>query len=435
MSPVLTKEGLFAVATVLSNGEMKFNLYSTSVGHPDWEDINRRADKMVQEVSGVVEFDSGTLEEKAAEVRRVAGGLSTFARSLFTNHARLKKGDHTLLPPYFILTMLNKCNFSCTYCDNHAYKGYYDLPEIKDIGLEQSKEILRIIGKNVSAIYFCGGEPTLHKDLPELAEYAASINYFPIMINTNGSRFHDILKDPRYTSALKNLDIIIISLDALNLDKLSNVWGVKKALGEQVIVNILALRRLQEKVRFKLMVNTVITPETIDEADAILDWTNDLGIWYSPVPMNRGPHIHEDLKSNPDYHALCDKIIARKKQGYKILGSRRLIESLVKGKSIKCFPSLIPHVDGDGYTYWPCKTASAMEPIKLNVLDFESWDDLYQAAEKVMSVKDIHGKGPGQCGGDCQWMQNYVSDALARGVAHPIRSGALLEITEFIGAV
>jgi MoaA/NifB/PqqE/SkfB family radical SAM enzyme len=423
------------MATVLSNGDLEFNLYSAGAGHPDWDVISGRAARMVDEVSGAIEFDSGTLAEKAAEVRRVAGGLSTFARALLTNHARLKRGEHNLLPPYFILTMLNRCNFRCTYCDNHAYKGYYDLPEIKDIGLEQSKEILRIIGKNVSAIYFCGGEPTLHKDLPELAEYARSINYFPIMINTNGSRFHDILKETRYSRLLKNLDIIIISLDALDLDRLSSVWGVKKELGEQVIVNILALRRLKEKVRFKLIVNTVITPETIAEADSILDWTNDLGIWYSPVPMNRGPHIHEDLKSNPAYHALCDKIIARKKQGYKILGSRRLIESLVKGKSIKCFPSLIPHVDGDGYTYWPCKTASAMEPIKLNVLDFESWYDLYQAAEKVMSVKDIHGKGPGQCGGDCQWMQNYVSDALARGVAHPIRSGALLEITEFIGAV
>jgi len=78
-------------------------------------------------------------------------------------------------------------------------------------------------------------------------------------------------------------DIVIVSLDALNLDRLSTVWGVKKNTCEQVMVNILALRRLQSKVRFKLMVNTVITPETVAEADSILDWANDLGIWYSPV--------------------------------------------------------------------------------------------------------------------------------------------------------
>jgi MoaA/NifB/PqqE/SkfB family radical SAM enzyme len=423
------------MASALSESDLQFDLYTPRDRHPDWADVGARADRMVREVSEVAEFDSGTIEEKTSELRRVAGGLSTFARSLLTNHARLKRGDHTLLPPYFILTMHNKCNFRCTYCDNHAYEGYYDLPEIKELDLEQSKNMLQIIGKNVSGIYFCGGEPTMHKNLPELAEYASSINYFPIMINTNGSRFHDILKDPRYRRLLKNLDIIIISLDALNIDNLSKVWGVKKELGEQVIVNILALRRLQEKVRFKLIVNTVITPQTVAEADSILDWTNDLGIWYSPVPMNSGPGINEELKSNPDYRALCDKIVSRKKQGYKILGSRRLIESLVRGKKIKCFPSLIPHVDGDGYTYWPCKTASSLKPVKLNVLDFELWDDLYQAAEKVISVKNIHGKGPGQCGADCQWMQNYVSDALARGVEKPIRSGALLEIAEFIGAV
>lgn len=412
-----------------------YELYNPKEGHPDWTELSSRAEGLVDELCGVLEVDTGTLPEKAAEVRRVAGGLRTFSSSMLTNHSRIKRGEHNLLPPYFIWTMLNDCNFRCTYCDNHSSKGYYDLPKLDLLDMDDSKRLLDIIGKNVSAVYFCGGEPTLRKELPELAEYANRIGYFPLMINTNGSRFHVILKDPRYSRLLKNLDIIIVSLDALDLEKLSGVWGVKKSLCEQVVVNILSLRRLQEKVRFKLMVNTVITPETIDEADSILDWANDMDIWYSPVPMNRGPVIDPGLASSLEYSALCDKIVSRKKKGFKILGSSRLINGLVRGEKIECFPSLIPHVDGDGYTYWPCKASSNIKPVKLNVLDYRSFDELYMVAEEMISVKEIHGNGPGQCGSDCHWMQNHVSDALAKGIAKPIRSGALLDIFEFIGRI
>jgi hypothetical protein len=180
-------------------------------------------------------------------------------------------------------------------------------------------------------------------------------------------------------------------------------------------------------------VNTVITPETVGEADSILDWTNDMDIWYSPVPMNRGPGIDPRLESSSEYEALCEKIISRKKQGYKILGSARLIGGLVRSRRIRCYPSLIPHVDGDGMTYWPCKAAESFEPLKLNVLDYPSFDALYRDAERRLSVRNIHGRGPGQCGADCQWMQNHVSDALAGGIEHPIKSGALSDIFEFIG--
>lgn len=409
-------------------------LYRRKEGHPDWDALEERASLLVREVGESADLRS-TPAEHAAKGRRVARGLATFTRSAWVNHRRLRRGEHFLMPPYFIWTMHNRCNFRCTYCDNHAFRGYYDLPEVQPLDLERGKRLLEVVGRNVSGVYFCGGEPTLHENLPEYAEHAARVSYFPIMINTNGSRFHRTLPDPRYSRLLKNLDIVIVSLDALDLDRLAEVWAVKRELCEQVIVNILALRSLQEKVRFKLMVNTVITPETIEEADAILDWANERGIWYSPVPMNHGPGIDEGLKSNPAYAALCDKIIARKKAGFKVLGSRSLIEGLLTGRGIKCFPSLIPHVDGDGHTYWPCKAASQIEPVKLNVLDYNSFDSLYRAAERMISVRDIHGSGPGQCGADCQWMQNYVSDALARGMEHPLSSGALREIVEFIGAV
>jgi len=351
------------------------------------------------------------------------------------NYASIRRGDHTLIPPYFIWTMHNACNFRCSYCDNHSGKKYFDLPNDGVLDTELGKKLLRIVRKDVTGIYFCGGEPTLRADLPELTDHAHGLNYFPLMINTNGSRFHKMLPDPRYSKWLKQMDIVIVSLDALNLDRLSDVWGMKKDVCEQVMVNILALRRLQSRVRFKLMVNTVITPETIAEADSILDWANDLGIWYSPVPMNCGANVNEKLTSLPEYRALCSKILDRKKKGYKILGSKRLIENLLGSSKIVCRPSLKPHVDIDGSLIWPCKTKSSIEPVRINMLEYESLDAAYSAAAKLIDPANIHGNGPGQCGADCNWMQNYVTDIYARGLENPLSSGLLSEMFEFAGIV
>ncbi|MFA6449476.1 MAG: radical SAM protein [bacterium] len=415
--------------------DLNFKLYSPGEGHPDWKAVWEKSGELEAEALKVIETDDGTPGELIAETQRIAGALATNAKSMAKNFARIHRGDHTLIPPYIIWTMHNACNFRCSYCDNHSGKKYFDLSNEGALDTEQGKKLLRIVRKDVTGIYFCGGEPTLRADLPELTDYAHGLDYFPLMINTNGSRIHKMLPDARYSKWLKQMDIIIVSLDALNIGRLTDVWGMKKDLCEQVMVNILALRRLQPKVRFKLIVNTVITPETIGEAESILDWANDLGIWYSPVPMNCGSNVNEMLTALPEYRALCAKILRRKKEGYKILGSRRLLENLLYSKKVVCRPSLKPHVDIDGSLIWPCKTKSNLTPVKINVLRHDSLDSAYAAGAKMINPTNIHGHGPGQCGADCNWMQNYVSDVYARGLENPLAGGFLAEMFEFTGIV
>lgn len=415
------------------DADMTFKRYVSRDGHPDWDVVKSRSESLAAEALEVIEVDDGSPSELFAETQRIARALVTTSRTTIKNRARVKKNDYTLIPPFFIWTMHNTCNFRCSYCDNHSGEKYFDLSNKGALDTEQGKKLLKIIRKDATGVYFCGGEPTLRKDLPELTDYAHSIDCFPLMINTNGSRIHKMLPDPRYSKWLKQMDVVIVSLDALNIDKLSTVWGMKREECEQVMVNILALRRLQSSVRFKLMVNTVITPETIGEADAILDWANDLGIWFSPVPMNSGANVSGGLTSMPEYQALCAKILRRKKEGEKILGSTRLLENLLMSKPIKCQPSLKPHVDIDGSLIWPCKTKSALQPVKLNMLEYGSLDEAYKQAAKMINPTNIHGHGSGQCGADCSWMQNYVTDAYTRGIEKPLTSGLIKELFEFAG--
>lgn len=409
--------------------------YKPLPGHPRPADVNARADELVKQALEVIDTDTGTLQESVDKAKRVADALTTVLKSYRTNYKRFHADDHTLIPPYIIWTMHNTCNFRCSYCDNHRGEKYFDLKNDGKLDTEQGKKMLKIVRENTTGIYFCGGEPTVRQDLPELVSEARRLNFFPLMINTNGSRIHKMLPDPRNASFLKNMDIIIVSMDALDTARLSEVWGVKEDLCEQVIANILALRRLQKRVRFKLMVNTVITPETVHEADAVLDWANHHDIWFSPVPMNCGPRVNNVLLENADYQALVKKIMRRKEQGHKILGSRRLIRDLLEGKPIKCYPSLKPHIDIDGSLIWPCKVASNIDPVKINVLEHGSLDSAYLAAAARINPTNIHGHGPSQCGSDCNWMQNYTTDAYVRGLRKPVGGGLFKELFEFAGVV
>ena len=62
-------------------------------------------------------------------------------------------------------------------------------------------------------------------------------------------------------------------------------------------------------------------------------------------------------------------------------------------------------------------------------------DAAYRAAAERIDPYNIHGHGPGQCGSDCNWMQNYVTDFYVKNLSNPLTSGLLSEIGQFVGKV
>ncbi len=412
----------------------EFHHYTPQEGHPHWPAVREEAAALVEELQQHLNLAPLTPRERVQDAARIASALGATGVAAVKNRRRLRRGDHNLLPPYFTWTMHNTCNFRCTYCDNHQGEAYFNLPNKGRLNTEQGKQLLDTAGKDVRGIMFCGGEPTLRKDLPELVDHAWHAGYFPLMVNTNASRLHQVLRQENYRHWLRQMDVIVVSLDALTLEHLTGLWGVQQEQCQQVVVNLLALRMLQEQVRFKLIINTVITPETLEEANHLVDFANDMGIWFSAVPVNKGPTANAALMADPAYQALRQKILRRKSEGYRILGSTTLVRRLLAGDGLQCFPTLKPHIDIDGHLYWPCKTKSAVNPVKVNVLDFDSLDGAYRHAATLINPTRFHGTDPGQCGADCNWTQNYVSDLYGKGLSHPLRGGVLREIAEFVGA-
>jgi MoaA/NifB/PqqE/SkfB family radical SAM enzyme len=391
----------------------EFKRYKPRVGHPDWPRLAREAKEAAAELRPRLKKPEGGIRN---HLRR-ASAVKTTASNYLINRKRARAGREDLLPLYFVWTMLRTCNFECSYCCDHQGSKYPDLPNQGVLDTQQAKQLLKVMRTRTPSVYFAGGEPTLRKDLPELTQEAHDLNYYPIIINTNGSTLDRVLKKKEWENWLAQMDIIIVSLDALDLDTLGKMWVYKQP--EQVIRNLLMLRELSAEMGFRLMVNTVIQPGNVQHAKDALDFANDMGIYVCSVPMNEGAVINDELAIDPEYTRFGETLLERKREGLPISGSLRLNQRLFSSAPLNCRNTVKPHIDFDGTLVWPCKAAVNVKPEYVNVLDFDNVDDLYAHASSVVDPTRFHGPAKNQCGGNCNWAQNYSTDAYVDGMLHP----------------
>lgn len=352
---------------------------------------------------------------------RMLRSLGTFTRNLVHNRRCLAGGDEAIRPLFFIWTMLNACNFACTYCDNHRGQKYPELSNAGRLDTRSGAELLRVMRTGTSALYFCGGEPTLRRDLPELAEVAAGLGYWPLMVNTNGSRFHHLLTEPAWVRWLTQMDVIIVSLDSLDLDVLAQMYVYERP--EEVIVNVLALSELSKRAGFKLFLNTVIQPDRLQDARDVLGFAREIGAYFSCVPMNTRAQIHESLARDPDYVALAEEIIRYSEEGGRVVGGTTFLRRLLFSDPIRCHPTAFLHVSPQGEVIWPCKPSVKIEPVQVPVLGKRTLDEVWDEGRTAIEPTGFHGCGPDQCGGDCNWAQHYVGDSIVRFLRKPLAQG------------
>jgi MoaA/NifB/PqqE/SkfB family radical SAM enzyme len=186
------------------------------------------------------------------------------------------------------------------------------------------------------------------------------------------------------------------------------------------------LRILQNFVQFKLVANTVITEDNIEECFDILDFCCDLGICFSPVSANIKHKPNYTLLKTPRYLALVDKILERADQGYPMIASSRMLKQLLHAENIQCYPTVFDHVDYTGEIFWPCKTYS--DAAMINVLDYKNLHEVHKAAEKLIDPTNFQAL----CGGECAWMQDMVTDSYGKALMGLFESGVLKEIIGLI---
>ena len=109
------------------------------------------------------------------------------------------------------------CNFRCVYCHNFDFVEY-KYPRLSD---EYIENFLKNRKGMLDGIVICGGEPTIHKDLPNYCRLIKNAGY-KIKLDTNGS-YPGMLK---FLIEMKLIDFVAMDVKA-PWEKYEEIIGVK----------------------------------------------------------------------------------------------------------------------------------------------------------------------------------------------------------------
>lgn len=120
------------------------------------------------------------------------------------------------------------CNNDCEFCFISQIANYFPSKKNKTFRpLASVKKDLRKMIKKTKYIVLTGGEPTIREDLTEIIEYANSIGFEKIKIESNGRRF----SNPKYCDDICSLtdnlkfNITILGASSKIHDKITNRKG------------------------------------------------------------------------------------------------------------------------------------------------------------------------------------------------------------------
>jgi 12,18-didecarboxysiroheme deacetylase len=204
--------------------------------------------------------------------------------------------------PVVVWNMTRRCNLKCVHC----YAQAKDIEFENELSTEEGKDLIDDLASFGSPVMlFSGGEPTLRKDLPELAAYAREKGMRAV-ISTNGT-----LIDRNMAKKLKDvgLSYVGVSLDGIREtnDKFRGMKGAFDAA-------LRGLHNCQEE-GIKVGLRFTINKQNVRDIPAIFDLLEEEKIpricFYHLVYAGRGSEmVNEDLSLEESRQAV-DLILER----------------------------------------------------------------------------------------------------------------------------
>ena len=147
--------------------------------------------------------------------------------------------------------LTKSCNMRCKFC----YATFNDIGVVKHDFLK-SAEIIKMLAKaKFKKMNFAGGEPTLVKELPELAKLSKELGMVTTIV-TNGAK---LAQKEVYDSLIPHLDWVAISIDSLSDE--SNLSSGRAVNGKTALTETY-YKELITKLKadgVKVKINTVVS--------------------------------------------------------------------------------------------------------------------------------------------------------------------------------
>jgi cyclic pyranopterin phosphate synthase len=166
---------------------------------------------------------------------------------------------------YLRISITDKCNLRCTYCNPiDLPKGYFS--KTNKMLPYEIEQIAKLFVKNgITKIRLTGGEPLVRKDAEEIIQRLSNLN-IELAITTNGvyvNEYIDVFKQA-------NIKSVNVSLDTLNRKKNQLITGRDEF--NKVFENINLLLQNQ----FKVKVNMVVMKQNNEnEILDFVEWTKE----------------------------------------------------------------------------------------------------------------------------------------------------------------
>ncbi|MCC6683962.1 MAG: GTP 3',8-cyclase MoaA [Bacteroidia bacterium] len=165
---------------------------------------------------------------------------------------------------YLRISLIDTCNFSCTYCVPHQKPGKKKAEEL--MNAQEIYEIAGVfVGLGIDKIRLTGGEPTLRKDFGQIIR---KLSEYPVQLTltTNGFLLYEFLEDLE-VAGVKSINI---SIDSLREERFK---AISKANGFKTVYNNIFL--LLEK-GFHIKLNVVLMRGVNDdEANDFIELTRN----------------------------------------------------------------------------------------------------------------------------------------------------------------
>ena len=313
------------------------------------------------------------------------------------NLFRLLRRDRLLAPLVVSYCVTTHCNLNCVYCEDFGARR--NATQSVPLPLPKAKQLLSIIRQATDSLIFTGGEPLLYPDFESLAAHARSrLRFRSLTLLTNGTLL------PEHADVLRYLTRLVISLDSVD----APTWDqtIRAAPGTaQAVINTIA--SIAQPGNTRLIIHCVLTPETLEQAQAVLDFCIGRGILFSCSPQSVNNWPSYPLLVSDAYRALIARLIELKRKGAPILGSLPYLRLMMNWQTYPCHPLLAPRVMPDGTLSFPCRPIERSGNAhggRIGLLEIGDW------ATAMRRANDLYGEPPMTCG-SC-YQQCYVEPSL-----------------------
>lgn len=146
--------------------------------------------------------------------------------------------------PYLRLSLIEACNFSCSYCLPEGYHARPGLPLA--LRLDEIARLLRAFaGVGMRKVRLTGGEPSLRRDLTEIIRLAAgTAGVEKVALTTNGC----LLRKRHVEWQAAGLTALNVSVDALDRERFARITGhdrlddILSGIDEALASGVLAIK-------------------------------------------------------------------------------------------------------------------------------------------------------------------------------------------------